>query len=225
LVVRVIAIVATKGGSGKSTLSSSLAVEAAKHGKVRMIDLDPQQSLADWWGTRGEPDNPGLIDLDPRIDMQQLTALVAKLGKSGVDTVIVDTPPALVTRISAGVKVADLVLIPCRPSAFDLTAIQPCIEMCSLARVPYKLVLNQVASPKSLLRKGAHGFLAAEGHTADVLNIEIAARDAYAAAVTVGKTGPERDEKAAAEIAALWNEVAEAHDVVRATSRTGESVS
>jgi chromosome partitioning protein len=51
-----------KGGSGKTTLSGHLAVQAqlAGQGPVCLIDIDPQGSLADWWNEReadiGDPE-------------------------------------------------------------------------------------------------------------------------------------------------------------------------
>jgi chromosome partitioning protein len=53
-VVRVLALASQKGGSGKTTLSGHLAVQAqrAGAGPVVLIDIDPQGSLADWWNER-----------------------------------------------------------------------------------------------------------------------------------------------------------------------------
>ena len=52
--VRVLALASQKGGSGKTTLSGHLAVQAqrAGAGPVVLIDIDPQGSLADWWNER-----------------------------------------------------------------------------------------------------------------------------------------------------------------------------
>jgi len=48
--MRVLALSSQKGGSGKTTLSGHLAVQAqrAGYGPVCLIDIDPQGSLADW---------------------------------------------------------------------------------------------------------------------------------------------------------------------------------
>ena len=47
--MRTIAFVGQKGGSGKSTIASSLAVAAQAMGeKVCLVDMDPQGSLANW---------------------------------------------------------------------------------------------------------------------------------------------------------------------------------
>ena len=52
--MRVLTLASQKGGSGKTTLSGHLAVQAqrAGAGPVVLIDIDPQGSLADWWNER-----------------------------------------------------------------------------------------------------------------------------------------------------------------------------
>ena len=52
--MRVLAMASQKGGSGKTTLSGHLAVQAqlSGAGPVCLIDIDPQGSLADWWNER-----------------------------------------------------------------------------------------------------------------------------------------------------------------------------
>ena len=55
--MRTIAFVTQKGGSGKSTIASSLAVAAHEmKEKVCVIDMDPQGSLANWAKTRASGD-------------------------------------------------------------------------------------------------------------------------------------------------------------------------
>jgi Mrp family chromosome partitioning ATPase len=59
----VVGIAARKGGSGKTTLTSHLAVaaEAAGCGPVAVIDTDPQVGLAGWWNARAA-ETPRWID-------------------------------------------------------------------------------------------------------------------------------------------------------------------
>ena len=53
--MRTIAFVTQKGGAGKSTIASSVAVAAHEAGeKVFIFDLDPQQSLKKWSKARAE---------------------------------------------------------------------------------------------------------------------------------------------------------------------------
>jgi chromosome partitioning protein len=53
----VLVLASQKGGSGKTTLSGHLAIEAeqAGVGPVALIDCDPQGSLSDWWNSRVSP--------------------------------------------------------------------------------------------------------------------------------------------------------------------------
>src|SRR5262249_43354352 len=59
--LRVITLANPKGGVGKTTICSALAVRAAGESRrVALLDLDPQESLASWWTRRGKTKNPKL---------------------------------------------------------------------------------------------------------------------------------------------------------------------
>ena len=116
--MRTIAFVTQKGGSGKSTIASSLAVAAHEmKEKVCVIDMDPQGSLANWAKTRGTGDIEVVASGAAR-----LPALLASLERKGFTLVILDTPGAEGAASSAAMQVADLNIIPSRPSMFDLWA-------------------------------------------------------------------------------------------------------
>ena len=55
---------------------------------------------------------------------------MAKLRAGPWDYLIVDTPPAMMDRIEAAIRTADVVLIPVRASIFDVEAIAPVTEVC-----------------------------------------------------------------------------------------------
>ncbi len=113
-----IAIASGKGGTGKSTIAAALAVRAMKHGRVALIDLNPDQpSLTHWWTLRGEPKNPCLFD-----DYEDLVADLPKLGAQGWRTCLIDTPPGGSAVIEMAVAAADIVLIPVKPSIVDAAA-------------------------------------------------------------------------------------------------------
>jgi chromosome partitioning protein len=116
--MRTIAFVTQKGGSGKSTIASSLAVAAHEmKEKVCVIDMDPQGSLANWGKTRGSSDIEVIASGAAR-----LPALLASLERKGFTLAILDTPGAEGAASSAAMQVADLNIIPSRPSMFDLWA-------------------------------------------------------------------------------------------------------
>jgi chromosome partitioning protein len=116
--MRTIAFVTQKGGSGKSTIASSLAVAAHEmKEKVCVIDMDPQRSLANWAKTRDANDIEVIA-----AGAARLPALLASLEGKGFTLAILDTPGAEGAASAAAMQVADLNIIPSRPSMFDLWA-------------------------------------------------------------------------------------------------------
>lgn len=202
---QVIAVCATKGGVGKTTIAGALAVCAvADDARVALVDAEPQQSLGLWWERRGEPDNPKLLTAKSEGD---LTRIVGRLRAGEDDWVIIDTPPAMVERIEAAVGVADLILIPVRASIFDVEAISPVVELCKDYGKPYVFVISH-ADPRWKLLPSVIDALSDYG---PVLAEHIRYHDAYPTAVTTGKTASEMKGKAGAdareEVAALWKAI------------------
>ena len=106
---RVVAMLGQKGGSGKSTVGVSLAVEAIRAGKtVTIIDIDPQQTSSKWGDRRGGS--------SPTVVSAQAERLTKTL--EGIDPdhlVIIDTAGKADREGIAVSKVADLILLPSRP--------------------------------------------------------------------------------------------------------------
>jgi chromosome partitioning protein len=201
--LRVITLANTKGGVGKTTLSSALAVRAAEESKrVALLDLDPQESLASWWTRRGRTKNPKLFEVDAAAEAIEL------LVSEGWQWVFIDTGPARIELIEPGIAVADLVLIPTRPSALDIEQAAICVELCETHRKAHAFVLNHTPPGTKLTKSSIH-FLRKNGST--VLDTAITFRQAYMAATTVGKSGPEveKGDVARREIDALWASVLE----------------
>lgn len=116
--MRIIAFVSQKGGSGKSTIVSSLAVAASEmKEEVCVVDMDPQGSLANWAKSRGSR----YIDVIAS-GAARLPALLASLERRGVTLAILDTPGAEGAASSAAMRLAHLNIVPSRPSIFDLWA-------------------------------------------------------------------------------------------------------
>src|ERR1035438_4938583 len=86
--MQTLALVAQKGGTGKTTLAIALAVAAAAAGrKVLVLDVGPQGPACNW-GDRREGDNPIVLDAQPG----RLPAALQKAEAGGIDFVIIDTP-------------------------------------------------------------------------------------------------------------------------------------
>jgi chromosome partitioning protein len=133
-----IAIISQKGGAGKTTLALHLAAAAQDAGSVSLIiDTDPQATASQWAAWRQDAP-PEVIDSPP----PRLAAKVAQAKAQGARLIVVDTPPHADSAARAAVEIADLVLIPCRPSAFDLSAIQTTAKLVQLLRKPAFVVFT-----------------------------------------------------------------------------------
>jgi chromosome partitioning protein len=139
--MRIIAIIAQKGGTGKTTLALSLAVEAERQGKTSaIIDLDPQATASNW-GDRREAAMPVIVSAQPA----RLRQVLAAAKENGADLVFIDTPARSEQSALEAAKAADLVLIPCRPAIYDLETVATTAELIRYAGArPAAVVLNGV---------------------------------------------------------------------------------
>ncbi|MDO8986351.1 ParA family protein [Cypionkella sp.] len=122
---KVITIVQTKGGAGKTTTAMLLASAALDAGRrVTLIDGDVNAQLGRWrdsfelanWEAIKKPVWPeALTILSPPETVEGLLALLEEEEARGVDMVIIDTRPGTHTDTEDFCLISDLVLIPARP--------------------------------------------------------------------------------------------------------------
>jgi chromosome partitioning protein len=201
---KVIAVVSQKGGSGKTTIAAHLAVRAslAGEGPVLLADTDPQGSLTEWWRARND-DAFAMATLS----LDDLRGNLAELCGHGAAVAVIDTPPALTTSIEQVIAIADLVVIPARPSPHDLRAVGATVAMARAARKPFVFVVNG-AAPRASITAEAVAALSAHGRVAPVILYQ---RTEFAASMTDGRTVLDStpNGRSAAEIAELWKHVSE----------------
>ena len=139
--MQVVSVLAQKGGVGKTSIVLALAVEASAEGRtVVVLDADPQASACRWRDRR-QADAPVVTDVQP----SRLRNAVDAAAEQGVDLVVVDTPPRSETAALEAAKVADLVVIPCRPQILDLETVPAALQLLALAGAPTAVgVLNSV---------------------------------------------------------------------------------
>lgn len=115
---KILVVLNGKGGVGKTTTAINLAATFSEHGRVLLVDADPQAS-ATWWVERS---SKGIgFDLAQETDATLLSGL-RKVGD--YDIVVVDTPPALGSdALAAVVPAADYVVLPTPPAPMDLAAL------------------------------------------------------------------------------------------------------
>jgi chromosome partitioning protein len=193
-----------KGGVGKTTLALHLAVAAheAGAGPVVIVDVDPQGSLAAAWNQR-KAEHPAMA----RTTVSELEATLHDLEADGFKLVVIDTPPAITGTISSVLALADLVVVPTRPSPVDLNSVGATLDLIEGAgNRPFFFVIN-AAKPKVRLTQQALAALAQHGRVATT----VFDRVDFPTAMIDGRTASEIDPKgkAAAEIAGLWKILSE----------------
>jgi chromosome partitioning protein len=196
-------LAATKGGVGKTTLTAALAVRAAEDGaKVGLIDADPQFSLGLWLEARKSKGTMQLIGEEGEDVLVRHDAA----RRDGCDYLFIDTPPGMIAIIEPCVRLADLVVIPVRPSPLDLLAIDPILDLCKEHDRQSLFVLNQTAA-RSAYTEQAATILKKDGQ---IHAGEIGARQSFAIAMVRGMTAPEvekADGKSRDEIEDLWRAI------------------
>lgn len=197
--MNVIAFLSQKGGSGKTTLSVHTAVAAEATGqRVCLIDADPQESATAWASAR-QAQTP----IVATAQAGELEAALNAAKSEGITLTVVDAPPHATPAASQIAKRTQLVLIPVRPSAFDLAAVPAAVEIIRAAKVKGAFILSacpfrapEIGETRAALK--AYGL--------PIIPSEITDRRAFARAVTTGSavTEFESEGKAAEEIRALW---------------------
>ncbi len=183
--MKTVALLARKGGAGKTTCAIHMGVLAQEAGmRVLFLDLDPQRSLSTWWHSR-EAETPGLIETDAR----QLQSRLKMAKANGYD----------------------LALIPLRPSVLDIYAVSSTADVVRATKTPGLLVLNACPPPRGTHE--AATTLEARKALASVnvplASTSLAQRIDYTRALNGGEAVTEfaPASKAAQEMHDLWQEV------------------
>jgi chromosome partitioning protein len=223
--MNVVVFASRKGGTGKSTLTAHLSAQAAKPSRrTLLIDADPQGSLSLWHELRGA-EQPSL-----KRAMRGIDDVVKAAKREGYEWVFIDTSPNRSSIVSDAIRLATLVVIPARPSVFDIAAVTDTIEICRELRKPYAVVINAAPAKRSdaeaAIVADARGGLT--GIKVPVWSGQITQRSDLSFALGAGAGAKEfdPDSLAAAEIANLWSAIERsvkaingAHESARAMHR------
>lgn len=197
--MKTLAIISQKGGVGKTSLATALAVAAEKDGKiVAVFDLDPQASAAFWKDTR-EADTPAVVAIPP----SRLQHVLKAAAETGCDLAIIDAPPFAKDIAFEAAQRADFILIPTRPAVLDVMAMTKTLELVGHYNKPSAVVLTfcpvqgrEIADTEGTVKQLG----------ADLAPVRIHNRVAYSRAQQTGLTAQEfeTDGKAAEEIKQLY---------------------
>lgn len=117
----IISILNLKGGVGKTTIATNLAVALTHRGKdVCLIDTDiEQKSSSDWHSKRSE-NLPSMTVIAATLP-SQIGETTRKLSNK-YDVIIIDGTPHVGEITDRAILVSDIVLIPLEPSIYSLDA-------------------------------------------------------------------------------------------------------
>lgn len=202
--MRTIAVIARKGGSGKSTVAVHMALAGSLRGRgVLVADTDAQRSASQVLKGRQGP-GPEVAETSGA----KLFALQLATMRAGVDLMVIDTPAVVEDEIAHAIVAADLCLLVIRPTFLDLAAAIQTAEIIRRLRKPSLVVLNQAPSPRAGVENPTvkRALEALRMLRLPVVPTILRARAGYQSALETGRSVEELDPagEAAHEVADLW---------------------
>jgi chromosome partitioning protein len=122
----IIVIGGIKGGSGKTTIATNLAVMRSKSKKVLLVDADEQKSAWDWSQQRDSSSENSLRSSFSTVCMsgKSIYSNLVRL-KQDYDDIIVDTGGRDTTSQRSALSIADKLVLPFKPSSIDIWTLVP----------------------------------------------------------------------------------------------------
>lgn len=150
----VILVGSSKGGTGKSTLCSNLAVALAARGyDVLALDADPQKTLSKFCQRRfanqkavADAGNAEAVAEGTGTDTKKVSAVVNCMqvggdifdavqdAKKRYDVVLIDSPGADSPELRSGLLACDIFITPVQASVSDLETLPGVVEMVKVSR-------------------------------------------------------------------------------------------
>ena len=129
----IIVVGGIKGGSGKTTIATNLAVMRSMGKKVLLVDADEQKSAWDWAQQRDSLVTDSLNSKFSTVCMSG-KAIYSNLQrlKEDYDDIIVDTGGRDTTSQRSALSIADKLILPFKPSSIDIWTL-----------IPIKNILNE----------------------------------------------------------------------------------
>lgn len=189
--MRVLSIITQKGGSGKTTIATALAVAADLDGKnVAIFDLDPQATACFWSDVREAP-TPAVKD----VSAARLENYLKAAEQMDCDLAVIDCPAVHRDIAHDAAALSDFVLIPTRADVFDIRSMSKTIEVVRSVGKPHAVVLN-FCPPAGAEVPAAREGVANIG--VELCPVELHHLKAFARAQQTGQTAQETVPKSAA---------------------------
>ena len=209
----VILVANEKGGTGKTTLATNMAIMRAQHGRdVLLVDADPQGSSSEFIRVReDEQVKPSLTCVS--ITGRGVSSEVRKLIPRYQD-IIIDAGGRDSAGLRSALIVADILIVPFLAGQYDVWGVENMDQIVGEAlglnpeMKPYLVLNKQDTNPRISLASEAEA-LAKEMENLNILNTKLGYRVAYRRSAAEGRAVNEldkRDPKAVAELDSLYKE-------------------
>lgn len=206
-----------KGGSGKTTIATNLAIYLSKHeGDVLLIDADDQETATDFTIWREETKGGDVGYTAVKVTGEAVRSQVLKL-KEKYQHIVIDTGGRDTNSQRAALYATDVYLLPFNPRSFDVWTV-PKVEklikeILSVKPTPLSVYafLNR-ADPRGADNDGASELLS-QAEILTFIDCPIGGRKAFSHAAAKGLSVLElipSDEKAINEINTLFSSILEA---------------
>jgi chromosome partitioning protein len=204
-----------KGGTGKTTIATNLAVmRIVNSGDVLLVDADPQPNASYWCASRDQN------KVTPRVPSVQKTGKNTQADirelKGKFKDIIIDTGGRDSIELRASLLVSDIAIIPLRPSQFDLWTLAKINNLIGEVRqfnekLRALVCLNQAPTNPAIKEKDeAKGFFdSSEFEHISLANSTLCERVAFRKVAIAGMTVHEAriDTKAESELDSLYKEI------------------
>ena len=205
-VMQTIAVVARKGGAGKTTLAVHLAIAGYLRGiRTLLADSDPQRSASGALKGRTVP-GPKLIETNG----PKLFALHHMARRAGHELLVIDTPCGPEQDVAHAMAIADLTLIVVRPTFLDIAAAVRTTDTARRLGRPAQILVNQAYA----MRQGREPASVVKALEAlrftnmpicpEVIRMRSSMQTALASGRSVEEYGPSPAEH---DMAALWRHI------------------
>ena len=202
--MRTLAVIALKGGAGKTTVATHLALAAHLRGlQTMLVDIDPQGSSHEVLSARQGPGPECLTSTGAKAMSVQLAAVALRK-----DLLIIDTPAGVVEDVSEAIVLADAAVMVVRPTLLDIGALTRTLALVRRLKKPSTVVVNQAPVAREGIEAPVvkRALRALEYMRLPIAPVILRTRAVFQTAIETGRSAEEMPDQAAArEVAMLWD--------------------
>ena len=155
--MKIVSLVSSKGGVGKSSISLILASLLSQKHKTALLDCDIQATCVG--AKEVNPDLPYEVVSAPHL--KEIISQGKRLEKQGIEWLVIDTNPRSFLehpqQIDEIINVSDLCLLPCRPAPRDVRAnvdlAEKIVSKNATARILWNFVQSRVNAHRESMKQ------------------------------------------------------------------------